>query len=555
MADSNLPAPDSEEKALATAVGGEVLAGYDPLQLAESLRATVGLTDLARATSRVGRELVGVVLGKPFEPNPKDFRFQDPAWHDNPVYRRLAQAYLIWAQEMMSLVEEDRDDWRTAERSRFAMAMITSALAPSNTPVNPAAIKRLFETAGASGVRGVRNLARDLVKNRGLPAQVDKRAFTVGVDVAATPGAVVHRDPMFEILEYTPVTETVLEVPLLLLPPPVNKYYFWDLAPGRSMIEYCVAQGIRVFTMAWRDPRPGMGTLGIDDYVSAQIRAVDVAREICSTDTVNVFGDCSGGLFETLMLGHLASKGDDRIGCATFGVTVLDFSHPSGVGMTASNRTLAGSKRKAERGAVISANDISSTFVWMRPDDLVWRYAINNWLLGNDPPAFDVLFWNNDGQGLSSRLAYDLGLVALENTTARNGTASVLGEVVELDAIKCDSYFIAGRTDHISPWQACYAGTRLFGGHAEFVLASSGHVQAIINPPGNPKASYYTGGTLSDDADEWLASAEKHSGSWWPAWTTWLKERSGSSRPAPESLGSAQHPTLEPAPGSYVLGK
>jgi polyhydroxyalkanoate synthase subunit PhaC len=225
------------------------------------------------------------------------------------------------------------------------------------------------------------------------------------------------------------------------------------------------------------------------------------------------------------------------------------------VGMSASNRTLKDARRRAERGEVISAEDISSTFVWMRPNDLVWRYLINNWLLGKDPPAFDVLYWNNDGQGLPSRVAYDLGLLALENSTMRRGAVQVLGEAVDLHAVKCDSYFIAGRTDHISPWKACYAGTQLLGGSREFVLASSGHVQAIINPPGNPKASFHTGGELGPDPDAWLANAEKQPGSWWPHWVAWLQARSGEERPARERLGNDRHPAMEPAPGRYVLGE
>lgn len=550
------PTPDDALEAAGTADGGEFLTGYDPLQLAESLVATVRPSDVVTLARRLGMGLVDVAIGRSdVAPAPKDFRFQDLTWKENVAYHMLAQAYLLWADEMMRLVEHDRGDWRTGERSRFAMGIITTALSPSNTVLNPSCVKRLFETGGVSAVRGFRNFLTDLTNNRGLPSQVDATSFRVGENIAATPGAVVYRDEMFEILQYRPTTESVREIPLLLLPPPVNKYYFWDLAPGRSMIEYVVSQGISVFTMVWRDPRPGMGAHGIDDYVRSQLRAVDVARDISGADSVHVFGDCSGGLFEALMLGYLAASGDDRIRSATFGVTVMDYNHPSGVGMSASSRSLRSLHRRAERGEVISADDISSTFVWMRPNDLVWRYLINNWLLGNDPPAFDVLFWNNDGQGLPSRLAHDMGLVALENSTMKRSGLKVLGQEVDLQAVKCDSYFIAGRTDHISPWKGCYAGTQVFGGHREFVLASSGHVQAIINPPGNPRASFYTGGKLAADADEWLASAEKHQDSWWPHWTKWLHERSGEQRKAPDSLGNEHHRVLGAAPGRYVLGE
>jgi polyhydroxyalkanoate synthase subunit PhaC len=550
------PVPANEEGATATALGGEVLAGYDPLQLVESLLATVRPADLVGAARRVAVGLLEIATGSSdVAPGPKDFRFADPTWTENPAYRVVAQAYLLWAQEMMRLVEEDRGDWRTAERSRVAMSIITTALAPSNGPLNPSALKRSFETAGVSHVKGLRNFLRDLARNRGLPSQVDRRAFTVGENIAATVGAVVHREDMFEVLQYAPTTESVRDLPVLLLPPPVNKYYFWDLSPGRSMIEYVVSQGLGVFTIVWRDPRPGSGRLGIEDYVRAQMRAIDVVRDIAGVDRVNVFGDCSGGLFEALMLAYMAAEGDDRVQSATFGVTVLDFGHPSGVGMTASQRTLRDSRRRAERGEVISAGDIGSTFVWMRPNDLVWRYFINNWLLGNDPPAFDVLFWNNDGQGLPSQLAYELGVLALENSTTRPGALHLLGRSIDLSSVKCDSYLVAGATDHISPWRACYAATQLLGGSCEFVLTSTGHVQSIINPPGNPRASFHTGGELGVDPDGWLASAKKHQGSWWPHWTAWLQNRSGDEHPASDRLGSPRHPATEPAPGRYVLGE
>jgi polyhydroxyalkanoate synthase len=550
------PVEPTADSATASAVGGDLLSGYDPLQLAEALAATIQPADLVSAGRNIATGWLQVLLGSSdIALPPKDFRFKDPAWTENPVYHRLAQGYLLFAEEMMRLVEGDRGDWRTAERSRFAMTAITTALSPSNTVLNPAALKRYLETAGGSGLRGLRNFVGDLRHNRGLPAQVDMSAFVVGETLAATPGAVVHREEMFEILQYAPTTEEVSELPLLLLPPPVNKYYFWDLAPGRSMIEFAVAQGISVFTMVWRDPRPGQGGLGIDDYVLAQMRALEVVLDVSGAGKANVFGDCSGGLFESLMLGYLAADGDERIRSATFGVTVLDFGHPSAVAMTASQRTLKDAERKAAAGEVIPAGDISSTFVWMRPNDLVWRYLINNWLLGNDPPAFDVLFWNNDGQALPSRLACDLGKITLENSVGRPGGVTVLGRPIDLTAVKCDAYLIAGSTDHISPWKACYAATQMFGGSCDFILTSTGHVQSIINPPGNPRASFHTGGELGPDPDAWLASATKHTDSWWPHWTAWLGARSGEKRPAPAELGNDKHPVLGPAPGRYVLGE
>lgn len=546
----------TEDAATEAAMGGELLQRIDPIQLAEAVAATIRPGALAGMATRLAAGLATIALGRSqVAPQPKDVRFQDPAWRENGFYHRLAQAYLLWADEMMKLPDTRTVDWQTAERSRFVMTQITAALSPTNTlPGNPQALKRIIETGGVSLARGFVNFVEDLARNRGLPTQVDTSAFQMGRNLAATPGAVVHREEMFEILQYAPTTETVRTVPVLLLPPPVNKYYFWDLAPGRSMIEYGVSRGLTFFTIVWRDPRPEHGGWGLQEYIAAQLRAVDVVRDIAESDQVHVFGDCSGGLFAALMAAHLAGTGDNRLRSITLGVTVLDFAQPSNVGMLASQRTLRSSMARAARGEVLSAADIASSFVWMRPNDLVWRYVVNNWLMGNDPPQFDVLYWNNDGQGLPSRLALDLTRMSVENSTARPGGVTLFDTPIDLSQVKTDAYIIAGKTDHISPWKPCYAATQLFGGPCEFVLASSGHVQAIINPPGNPRARFHTGGPQTADPDQWLAGATEHQGSWWPHWTEWLIERSGPERPARDPLGNERHPASDPAPGRYVLG-
>ena len=554
---SDPPTDFSESAATEAALGGELLQRIDPIQLVEAVLATVRPGRVARMAGRLTAGMTTILLGRSdVAPPPKDSRFRDPTWQDNLLYHRLAQAYLLWSEEMMQLPDTHNVDWQTAERSRFVMTQITAALAPTNTlPGNPAALKRVLETGGQSLGRGFLNFVSDVATNRGLPSQVDPKGFEVGRNIAASPGAVVHREEMFEILQYAPSTETVRTVPVLLLPPPVNKYYFFDLAPGRSMIEYGVGQGLTMFTIVWRDPRPQHGGWGLQDYIEAQLRAVDVVRDIAGSDTAHIFGDCSGGLFAALMCGHLAAIDDSRIRSMTLGVTVLDFAQPSNVGMLASNRTLRSSTERAQRGEVLSADDIASSFVWMRPNDLVWKYVANNWLMGNDPPQFDVLFWNNDGQGLPSRLALDLTRISVENSTARPGGVTLFDTPIDLSRVKTDAYVVSGRTDHISPWRPCYSATRLLGGSVDFVLASSGHVQAIINPPGNPRASFHTGGPQKADPEQWLAGATKHEGSWWPHWAAWLKERSGDERPARTSLGNERHPPMDPAPGRYVLGE
>ena len=557
---SALPGGLDQDTATAVALGGEVVGALDPLdplQMLESLVRTVQPAAAAKAGGRVLSGLARVLIGRSDVEIPKrDVRFRDPTWSDNGLFRRLAQGYLVWAEEMMKLVENDQVDWRTRERSRFLMTVLTSFPAPSNNPLsNPEVLKRVLETGGSSILDGLGNMLRDLSENRGLPAQVRMSSFVLGKDIAASPGAVVHRTEMFEILQYSPATENVYDTPLLLFPPPVNKYYFWDLAPGRSMIEYVVGRGLTVFTMVWRDPKPGHGGWGVDDYLRSQIEAVDVVRDIASAPDVHIFGDCSGGLFASLLLGYEAATDGSRVRSATLGVTVLDMGQPSGVGMTASDRALRGIRQRAAKGEVISASDISSTFVWMRPDDLVWRYVINNWMLGKEPPAFDVLYWNSDGQGLPSQLALDLTRISLDNSLIRPGAMAVLGVPIDLSMVKTDVYAIAGKTDHISPWKACYAATQMLGGATEFILTPTGHVQSIIYPPNNPKASFWTGGDTVADPEAWLARATKHQDSWWSHWVDWLIARSGGERPARTELGNAGHLAGEPAPGRYVRGE
>ena len=545
------------DEATEAALGGELLSNLDPLQALESLARTVSPAAALRAGVNVARRAPWIWAGAEDDDPlpPRDRRFQDPTWQGNPYFRRLAGTYLLMAEQLMAMVENDAVDWRTQERSRLLMTVITTALAPTNfLTSNPAALKTAFETGGGSLVKGARRLATDLVTNRGLPSQVNRGAFVVGRDLAATPGTVIARTEMFELVQYTPTTKTVRVVPLVLLPPPVNKYYFWDLAPKRSLIEFAVQSGLTVFTIVWRDPKPGNGTWGVDHYLRAALAAVDIARAVAQSETVHIFGDCSGGMMVCLLLSDRAVSAPDLFRSATLGVTVVDFGEPGGIGVTASDRSLRSARRRAANGDIISAESIGDTFVWMRPDDLVWRYVVDGWLMGHEPPAFDVLFWNNDGQGLPSQFALDMTAYSLANSLIEPGAATALGQPVDLSKVTTDTYVLAGLTDHISPWKGCFAAAQRLGGRNEFVLTPTGHVQSIIYPPGNPKASFYTGTDARLDPDSWLAAATKHDGSWWPHWIDWLTTRSGGRRRAPAEAGNETYRPLMAAPGSYVHG-
>lgn len=540
-------------------LGANPFVGVRPRDLARAVGRWAGRIgrqpgDLAREGVTTAAELARVVVGRSrLEPERGDKRFSDPTWTENPAYRRVMQAYLAGRGSLHRLVDAADLDWKAKERARFGLTLLTEALSPTNTLVgNPAAVKRAYETAGRSLLRGAGHFLADVRANGGMPAMVDTAPFRVGEDVAATPGAVVHRSEVLELIQYTPVTETVVETPLVMIPPQINKYYITDLAPGRSIVEYLVAHGVPVFMISWRNPTREHHWWGLDTYLGETKAALEVAREVTGADEVNVSGFCAGGLTAALLLAHLAAEGDRRVRSAMFGVTLLDMTSPSIVSTFVSRPTVAAARRRSARAGVLEGGDMARVFAWLRPNDLVWSYWVNNYLLGNRPPAFDILFWNDDTTRLPARLHSEFLDLALDRPLTP-GAVEVLGTAVDLGKVDCDTYVVAGRTDHIVPWTGAYLTTRMLAGEAEFVLGSSGHIQSLVNPPTNPKASFHAGGDLSGSPEHWLATATETKGSWWPHWVAWLEARSGGRRPAPAAPGSEAHPPLDPAPGRYVL--
>jgi polyhydroxyalkanoate synthase len=442
------------------------------------------------------------------------------------------------------------------ESARFVVNACTSALAPTNTlPGNPAALKRAFDTAGRSVARGTRNMLHDLVRNGGLPTQVDRSAFTVGEDLGITPGSVVFRSEIVEVIQYAPSTPRVRQRPLIIVPPPIGRFYFLDLRPGRSLVEYAVSRGLQVFMISWRNPTKEQADWNLDTYAGGVLEAVDAAREITGSPDVVTLGLCAGGQVMTTALNHLAATGDDRVAAAGYAVTLLDFSTRAPLGAFSGPRMLTLARRNSHRKGVISARDMGAMFTWMRPDDLIFNYLVSQWLMGEDPPAFDILAWNADGTNLPARLHEQFLDIFGTNAMARAGALKVLGTPLHLSRITMPTFVTGALTDHITPWQGCYRTTQLLSGPSTFVLSYSGHIQSLVNPPGNPKAHYWTGGEPGPDPQAWRASAERHTGTWWEPWSEWVLERAGDEVPAPRAQGSAAHPPLEPAPGSYVLDR
>ncbi|HEU0203770.1 MAG TPA: alpha/beta fold hydrolase [Burkholderiaceae bacterium] len=483
----------------------------------------------------------------------KDPRFSDPVWRENPLYKTWGQGYLAFCEAVDRLAAHS-PDWRKRERAKFLTGILTSALSPTNTLVgNPAALKRFYETGGMSLLDGMKNFLGDVVHNKGMPSQVKPGTFKVGENLAATPGAVVFRNEMVELLQYQPTTAEVTERPTLLIVPPIGKYYFMDLAPKRSFVEYAVARGISMFVTSWRNPQPKHGHWGLDEYVQSCLELVDAACEITGSEKLNVLGMCAGGIITSLMLAVMAARGDERVNAAAFGVMLLDFGAEAPIGTFSVGPVLKLGRRRSASKGVLPASDLAGVFAWMRPNDLVWNYWSNNYLMGKDPPAFDILAWSVDGTNLPGKLHGQFLDIFEHNPLPRPGALSVAGVPIDLGKVRLDALVTGALTDHLTPWKACYRTTQLLGGKSTFVLSNSGHIASLVNPPGNPKASYWLGPEPGDDPERWLEQATKKTGTWWEVWADWTLARSGGKRPAPEGLGSARYPALSAAPGEYVL--
>jgi polyhydroxyalkanoate synthase len=511
-----------------------------------SLSRTTGLAaEAARIT--VGRSAIA--------PDRKDWRFADATWQDNQLYRRVMQYYLAWAESMEAMVTSANLDWRAEERARFFMGIAVSAAAPTNTFLgNPAALKRAIETGGGSLISGLRNFIDDQRHNGGMPAQVRRDAFVIGKDLAASPGAVIYRDEVCEVLQFAPSTPQVHVRPLVVIPPQINKYYFMDLAPGRSFIEYTVSRGITCFLISWRNPDGRHADWDFDTYAAAALRAIDVARDTANSDDVNVIGMCAGGILTATVLNHLAHTSDERVATATLGVTLLDFSVPTTVGLFNTAPLMATARGRSQMRRGLDGRSLGSVFSWLRPNELVWNYWVNNYLLGKQPPVFDILAWNSDPTNLPAALHRQFLEVFQDNTLVNPGAFKVLGTPVDLGKVTVETYVTGAVADHLTPWKGCYRSTQLLGGSSTFVLSYSGHIASLVNPPGNPKAHFFAGPEPEPDPDAWQAKAQKVAGTWWEHWADWAIQRSGDTRRSPTSLGSRKFRVIEPAPGAYVRG-
>jgi polyhydroxyalkanoate synthase len=496
-------------------------------------------------------------LGGTAEPriavDPKDRRFSDEAWKENPAFYSLRLAYLSARQYAERVVRAAGLEAPLEAKAQMALDLLLDAMAPTNfLPTNPAALKKAFDTGGASVVRGAAHFVDDVLNNNGRPRQVDTSPFRLGENLAATPAKVVYRNHLMELLQYEPQTPEVHAEPLLFSPPWINKYYVMDLAPGRSFVEWAVKHGRTVFAISYRNPSAEMAGVTMDDYlIHGPHQALDVIEEITGAEQIDIVGLCLGGALTAISAAYLTASGDTRVGNLTLLNTMLDYSDPGALGVFTDESAVARLEKQMRTKGALEGESMAGTFDMLRANDLIFNYVVSNWLMGQDPPAFDILAWNSDSTRMPAAMhSFYLRNFYVENRLAK-GTLEIAGRIVNLAEIKRRAYVVSAQNDHIVPWRSAYATTGLLAGPVRFVLSSGGHIAGIVNPPG-PKGRYYVADTLPPTAEQWRERAEERSGSWWEDWAAWSEEHAGP-MVAPPPMGSAQHPVLCEGPGTYVF--
>ncbi len=483
-----------------------------------------------------------------------DKRFAAPEWTTNPFYRSLKEAYLLASDWLLKYADTVAADDTERKRLAFHLRQFVDAMSPTLLLMtNPAAMRRAMETGGASLADGARNLVSDLKEGR--LSMVDTTAFAPGRNLALTPGKVVYRNRLIELIQYAPATETTHEIPLLILPPWINKYYILDMQPKNSLVRYLVAQGFTVFVVSWKNPDAAMNDITFENYMElGPLAASDVIRTITGSAKANVLGYCIGGTLLAITLAWLAAKGDERFNAATFMVSLQDFSKVGETGLFLDDDNIDFIEQQMLERGYLDSREMSNMFSLLRSNDLIWSNVVNNYLLGNKPPAFDLLYWNSDGTRMAPHAhGWYLRNTYVENNLKEPGKISLKGEALDLRRIVLDIYAVGAEKDHIVPWESAWQIARLVSGDVRFLLASSGHIAGMINAPGG-KGTYWVAPrkTPAASPEQWRRAAVQHEGSWWTDWTKWLAERAGP-RATPPAMGSAAYPPLQDAPGSNVL--
>ncbi|WP_420435917.1 PHA/PHB synthase family protein [Candidatus Poriferisocius sp.] len=553
-------------------VGNQVLDSLDPVYFARTLvtagmkaatnpvgvgtallKAAAGAMKVGAATLAKATKTADPDAPAPVQPQPKDHRWSSPAWQDNPYFFGLQQTYLLSKNLADDLIDAANLAEADHRKARFAASFAFDAVAPTNMLLtNPDALAKAAATGGASVVKGASNMLHDLRHNDGWPSKVDDSGFEPGLNMAMTPGKVVYRSDLIEVMQYEPQTEQTYQIPMLFCPPWINKYYIMDLAPQKSLIEWAVQHGHTCFTISYRNPDGSMRDTSFEDYLRCgPLDALRVVQEITGQEKVNTVNVCLGGTLSAIAMAHGAATGDQPIHTATFLNTLTDFSDPGVLGAFTDEPTVAGLERKMADQGYLEASEMARTFDAIRANDLIFQYVVNNWLLGEDPPAFDLLAWNNDSTRMPARMHSSyLRRCYLHNEFA-NDAFEVDGTILHPADVKQDSYVLSAIDDHIVPWTAAYRTATLLGGRNRFVLSTSGHIAGIVNPP-NPKARHWTNDQIAESPEEWLEGAEQHQQTWWEDWAEWIGERAGKKVKVPKQLGSKAYEPMDDAPGIYV---
>ena len=490
---------------------------------------------------------------------PKDRRFASENWAQNPLAAFTAAAYSLNSHALMGMAEAVQADEKTRQRIRFAVEQWVAAMAPSNfLALNPDAQKKALETKGESLSKGLQNMLQDMGK--GYVSMTDESVFEVGKNVATTEGAVVYENDIFQLLEYKPLTEKVHERPFLLVPPCINKFYILDLQPENSLIRYAVSQGHRTFVISWRNPDASCAHLTWDDYIErAVIEAIGVVQEIAGAAQINALGFCVGGTMLATALAVLAARGQKPVASATLLTTLLDFSDTGILDVFIDEAFVKSREAQMGQGGLLKGQELAATFSFLRPNDLVWNYVVGNYLKGETPPAFDLLYWNSDATNLPGPwYAWYLRNTYLENNLIQPGKLTVCGEKIDFGHLDLPVYIYGSREDHIVPINASYAATKVLPGDKRFVMGASGHIAGVINPPAKNKRSHWirSDNALPQTLEDWIAGADEFAGSWWTDWAQWLKGHAGKQIAAPKRYGKGtKFKEIEAAPGRYVLQK
>ncbi|MBL4916003.1 class I poly(R)-hydroxyalkanoic acid synthase [Szabonella alba] len=496
-------------------------------------------------------------LKAPADPTPQDRRFSNPLWQTHPFFNYIKQQYLLNAEAVTGAVASlDHLDPADRKRVEYFSRQIVDLFSPTNfLGTNPDALEKAVATDGDSLVRGLENLVRDIESNDGdlIVTLADKDAFQVGENIATTPGEVVYRNRMMELIQYSPTTEKVHEIPLIIFPPWINKFYILDLKPQNSLIKWIVDQGFTLFVVSWVNPDPTYAEVGLDDYIrDGYLRAMAEVRRICGTKQVNAVGYCIAGTTLSLTLAHLERAGDKTVKSATFFTTLTDFSDPGEVGVFLDNDFVDGIERQVAADGVLDKTFMARTFSFLRSNDLIYQPAIKSYMMGEAPPAFDLLYWNGDGTNLPAKMAIEYLRGLCQGNGLAQGEFPVFGEPVSLGQIKLPVCAIACETDHIAAWKGSYNGIRQMGSkNKTFIVSQSGHIAGIVNPPSKGKYGHWVNPAPMSTPEAFMEGAEFHKASWWPRWGEWLAGHSGKQVAAREP-GDSDHPPLGPAPGAYV---